>query len=370
MAARAQPSMPPPPDGAGTDDHQRVLVIDDSAVARAVIGRLVDASDRWVVTRSVPTITAAQAFLATDQVDVILLDIHLPGQDGLSALPGLIAAAPGAKVVVVSSSEAAGVEAMTLGAVAAVTKPGPQVYSSVFNATLLDTLNRLAGAEAMPPPVPRAVAARGGRPAPLPPAGNSAIASADFDLVAIGASTGGIHALSGVLGELPAGCRVPIIITQHLPASFMPFFAAQVAVLAKRPCDVATDRMRVRPGRIVVAPGDAHLSCVALADGGTAIRLVRGAQSSGCMPSVDPMFASLAAIRRDRLLAVVLSGMGRDGALGAAAVREQGGCVVVQDCASSVVWGMPGAVAAADDEAVVLSPAAIGRVIASGRRPQ
>ena len=368
----ALPQSLSPPSSAGDEpdsDHQRVLVIDDSAVARAVIGRLVDASERWMVTRAVPTVAAARAFLATNRVDVILLDIHLPGEDGLSALPGLIAAAPGARVVVVSSSEAAGIEAMTLGAVAAVTKPGPQVYSTVFGTTLLDTLNRLAGAEAKPLP-PRAGAPRRPQPAPLPPVGDVQLAAADFDLVAIGASTGGIHALSGVLGELPAACRVPIIITQHLPASFMPFFAAQVAVLAKRPCDVAADRMRVRPGRVVVAPGDAHLRCVALPDGGTGIRLVSDPQPSGCMPSVDPMFSSLAAIHRDRLLAVVLSGMGRDGALGAAAVREEGGCVVVQDCASSVVWGMPGAVAAADDEAAVLSPGAIGHVIASGRRPR
>jgi two-component system chemotaxis response regulator CheB len=348
-----------------------VLVVDDSAVARAVIGRLVDASEHWVVTHSVPTIAAAHAFLATDTVDVILLDIHLPGQDGLSALPGLIAAAPGARVVVVSSSEAAGVEAMTIGAAAAVTKPGPAVYTSMFAATLIDTLARLTGPEAQAPVVVPAPATR--RPQPVSvapvviPVDKHAV---DFDLVAIGASTGGIHALSGVLGALPAACRVPIIVTQHLPASFMPFFAAQVAVLAGRPCDVAVDRMRVRPGRIIVAPGDAHVHCVALSDGGTGIRLVRDPQPSGCMPSVDPMFSSLAAIHRDRLLAIVLSGMGRDGAIGAAAVHEEGGCVVVQDCATSVVWGMPGVVAAANDEAAVLAPEAIGRVIASGRRPR
>ena len=350
-------------------DHLRVLVIDDSAVARAVIGRLVDASERWTVTRSVPTIADARAFLATSSVDVILLDIHLPGQDGISALPGLLAAAPRARIVVVSSSEAAGVQAMALGAAAALTKPGPSVYTSVFAAALIDTLDRLAGAE--PHPMPLARAATPARPQAAPIAGEGqADRAADFDLVAIGASTGGIHALSGVLGALPVACRVPIIVTQHLPASFMPFFAAQVALLAGRPCDVAVDRMRVRPGRIIVAPGDAHLHGVALPDGGTAVRLVRDAQPSGCMPSVDPMFASLAAIHRDRLLAIVLSGMGRDGSIGAAAVREEGGCVVVQDCASSVVWGMPGAVAAADDTAAVLPPAEIGRVIASGRRPR
>ena len=359
-----------PPDPDGEAAHGRVLIVDDSAVARAVIGRLIDASDRWAVMCSVPTVAAAHAFLAVAEVDVILLDIHMPGVDGLTALPRLLAAAPGAKVVVVSSSEAAGVQAMALGAADAVTKPGPAGYTSVFGTALLASLRRLsapagnlsslpAGGKATTRPATAAPA----RPAPRPLA-------AEFDLVAIGASTGGIHALSAVLGALPAACRVPIVITQHLPASFMPYFATQIALMAKRPCDVAVDRMRLRPGRIVVAPGDAHLQAVALPDGNTALRLIHAPQPSGCMPSVDPMLASLAAIHGERLLAVVLSGMGRDGAIGAAAVRRAGGCVVVQDCASSVVWGMPGAVVAADDCAVILPPDAIGRLIASGKRPR
>ena len=149
----------------------------------------------------------------------------------------------------------------------------------------------------------------------------------------------------------------------------MPYFAAQLAVIGGRPCEVACDRMRVRPGRIIVAPGDAHMRCVRLPDGSAAVRLTDQPSDSGCMPSVDPMLASLADIFGPRVLAIVLSGMGRDGADGARSVHEAGGSVIVQDRISSVVWGMPGAVAAAGVADAVLPPDAIGRLIATRRRP-
>ena len=149
----------------------------------------------------------------------------------------------------------------------------------------------------------------------------------------------------------------------------MPYFAAQIALLAGRPCDVATDRLRVRPGRIIVAPGDAHLKCVALGEDGAAFRLTHELAASGCMPSVDPMLASIAEVYGARMIAIILSGMGRDGAEGARRVRDRGGCVIAQDQKSSVVWGMPGAVAAAGVADAVLPPDAIGRLIATRRRP-
>ena len=139
MATMAHPVLPsrlaPPP--------IRLLIVDDSAVARAVLGRLIDGSDRWVVARAVPTVEAALAFLAHASVDFILLDVHMPGIDGLSALPDLIAAAPRAKVIVVSSAAAAKVQALALGAVDALTKPGSSGYTRQFGAALLDTLARL-----------------------------------------------------------------------------------------------------------------------------------------------------------------------------------------------------------------------------------
>lgn len=348
----------------------QVLIVDDSAVTRAVLGRLIDASDRWVVARAVASVDAALAFLAGNAVDFILLDVHMPGTNGLSALPDLIAAAPGAKVIVVSSAAAAGVQALALGAADALTKPGPSGYTSHFGVALVETLARLSDGGALREPQ---LAVRAEpvpvRPAPVPDQPVSARRNV-YDVVAIGASTGGIHALSGVIRQIPASHRLPILVTQHLPATFMPYFAAQLALLAGRPCDVATDRMRIRAGRLIVAPGDAHLHIVALGEGGSAIRLSREPAASGCMPSVDPMFASLAPIHGPRLLAVMLSGMGRDGLEGARAVHAAGGSIVAQDSASSVVWGMPGAVVAAGIADAVMAPDAIGALIASGRRAQ
>ena len=186
--------------------------------------------------------------------------------------------------------------------------------------------------------------------------------------MAIGASTGGIHALSLLLREIPAGFPLPILVTQHLPASFMPYFAAQVSVLAARPGDVATDHMRIRPGREIIAPGDAHMRVVASGDG-AAIRLSSEPSRSGCMPSVDPMFDSLAELYGPRALGIVLSGMGRDGADGAGRMVGRGASVEVQAQARSVVWGMPGAVAASGSASAILTPVEIGKLIAARRRP-
>nr|WP_277998432.1 chemotaxis protein CheB [Sphingomonas liriopis] len=340
----------------------RILIVDDSVVARAVIERIVAGTKRYVVAASVSTVDAALAFLARESVAFILLDVQLPGVDGITALPDLIAAGQGAAILIVSGSATAGasvtVQALTLGAADTLLKPAAGERMTLFSDALVDKLDRLAN------PARIAGIASASAAAPVPMA-----VTDEYDVVAIGASTGGIHALSQLLRAIPPEFRLPILITQHLPASFMPYFAAQLAVLAGRPCEVATDRLRLRPGRILVAPGDAHIRCVALADGSAAIRLNSEPSQSGCMPSVDPMFASMAGVFGSRMLAIVLSGMGRDGVDGARQVHQAGGCVVVQDQASSVIWGMPGAVADAGVADAILPPDTIGMLAAARRRP-
>lgn len=340
----------------------RILIVDDSAVARVVITRAVEATQRFQVAGAVCNAKRALEFLRGHSVDGIVLDLEMPGVSGLAALPELIAASRGAKVLIVSSAAsdgaAATVEALALGAADTLVKPDVGDFAGRFSVAIGEKLTRLLVAE----PTTDSPALPGKREAEAAGAANG------FEIVAIGASTGGIHALSLLLRELPAGFPLPILITQHLPESFMPYFAAQVAVLANRPCDVATDSMRIRPGRVIVAPGHAHMRVVSTGEG-AAIRLIREPVRSGCMPSVDPMLESVAEVYGPRMLGVVLSGMGRDGSDGARIVTARGGAIVVQDKASSVVWGMPGAIATAGHAQAVLSPVEIGRLVAARRRP-
>ena len=374
------------PQQAGRDsaDTARVLLVDDSVVARAVIARTIDASDRFSVVGAVGTAAAALAFLDRTTVEFILLDLEMPGMDGLTALPALIAAGRGAKVLVVSSSADEGgpkaMQALALGAAETLIKPSAGALSGRFGGLLMSKLDKLHEEPTQSPPValvrstPRTGSVADARSLPATLVTDDASIprvspSEDYDIVAIGASTGGIHAISQMFRAVPAGFRLPIVITQHLPTSFMPYFAAQIALLAGRPCEVATDRLRIRPGRIIVAPGDAHLKCVKLRDGGAAFRLTHESVGSGCMPSVDPMLATIADVYGKRVLAIVLSGMGRDGAEGAQRIHEAGGCVVAQDRDSSVVWGMPGAVVSSGVADAVLPPAAKGTLIAKRRRP-
>ena len=237
-----------------------------------------------------------------------------------------------------------------LGAVDTLVKPGVGSFAGRFATVLEDRLTRLFDSD--------------GPHSAITPRSDQA--PGEYDVVAVGASTGGIHALSQMLRAIPPSFQAPILVTQHLPASFMSYFAAQLAVLAGRACEVATDHMRVRPGRMLVAPGDAHIRCVRTGDG-FAIRLSHEPVASGCMPSVDPMLESVADLFGPRGLGVVLSGMGRDGAVGAQRLIDAGGSVIAQDKASSVVWGMPGAIAG--NASAVLPPDEIGRMIASNRRP-
>ncbi|MCW4461070.1 response regulator [Sphingomonas sp. BT-65] len=350
--ARTTAAAGPPPDRAS--EGIPVLIVDDSVVARAVIGRMIEGMARFRVAGSVSNVESALAFLAQERADAILLDLEMPGTHGLTALPDLVLAGKGAKVLVVSSAAddgaAAAVQALALGAADTLVKPGVGSFAGRFAAVLEDRLDRLFDAEGSPAVSAQAEQALG-----------------EFDIVAVGASTGGIHALSQMLRAIPPAFQAPILVTQHLPASFMSYFAAQLAVLAGRSCEVATDHLRVRPGRMVVAPGDAHIRCVRTSDGGCAIRLTHETVASGCMPSVDPMLDSVAELFGARGLGVILSGMGRDGATGARRLIDAGGSVIVQDKASSVVWGMPGAVA--ESASAVLPPDEIGRMIASQRRP-
>lgn len=181
--------------------------------------------------------------------------------------------------------------------------------------------------------------------------------------LAVGASTGGLHAVTSLLAALPAAIGVPILITQHLPAAFLPFFARQVETASGRHVEIARDDLRLRPDEVIVAPGDAHMRLIT--DGkGVRVELDRETVEGRYMPSVDAMLEAAASAYGAGTVAVMLSGMGRDGLAGCRFVAAQGGFILVQDKASSAVWGMPRVVSEAGLAAAVLPPAEIATRVA------
>lgn len=339
----------------------RVMIVDDSAVARAVLSRMVAGERDFDVVADAANADQALAALATTLVDIVTLDVEMPGTDGLTALPRILAAGRGARVIMVSSiaedGAAATVQALALGAADTIPKPGGGRPHGGFSAALLAKMRTIGHArreeERSAPPM---VDAR------MDGVRLRSMSASAIRCLAIGASTGGLHALGLLFGALPARIGVPILVTQHLPAVFMPFFARQLTALTGRDAAVAEDGTELAPDRILIAPGDAHLGVRGFGER-VVVGLDGGGPVGGCLPAVDPMFASVAGQYGSGAVGVVLTGMGRDGLAGSAAIAGAGGTVMVQDAASSAVWGMPRSVAEAGHASAVLDPATIGRRI-------
>ena len=337
----------------------RLMIVDDSMVARAVLSRMIDADGNFEIAGIAGTAEDAIEALGQVMVDIVLLDLEMPGAGGLKSIPGILQAAKGAKVLIVSSLAEDGAEetiaALALGAHDTLPKPGTGRFNGRFSEVLLSKLRELGYADRSSIPLtPSAVSHR-----PLP-----AQSTEPLRLLAVGASTGGIHALATFFGALPKRIGVPILVTQHLPPAFMSVFARQLSVAAGREAVVAEDGTRLLPDRIVVAPGEAHL-VVDEVNGQLIARLLKTKVASGCLPSVDPMLASAGTVVGGGALGVVLTGMGRDGAEGAKRLVEAGGSVMAQDEASSAIWGMPRAVTEAGLACAVLPPDKLARRVAA-----
>lgn len=341
----------------------RLMIVDDSMVARAVLSRMLEADGAFEIAAVAGTAEDAIDALGQVRVDIILLDLEMPGAGGLRSIPRIIEAARGARVMIVSSLAEEGAEetvaALALGAADTLPKPGTGRFNGRFSEILMSKLRALGRAEAREEPHRAVAPAQQSSGAPL-----RAMADGQLRLLAIGASTGGIHALASFFQALPPKIGVPILVTQHLPAPFMTVFARQLSTASGREALVAEDGLRLLPDRIVIAPGDAHLT-VDISGGKLVARLARHKVHSGCLPSVDPMLASAGLILGSEALGVVLTGMGRDGLEGAMALIGAGGSVMVQDEASCAVWGMPRAVAEAGLACAVMPPAKLARRIAS-----
>ena len=354
--ARSRDRLPEP---RHTRRRIRLMIVDDSTVARAVLSRMVESDPTFEITAVAGTAEDAIEALGECRVDIVVLDLEMPGAGGLKSIPRIISAAAGAKVMIVSSLAEDGAEqtvaALALGAADTLPKPGTGRFNGKFSEILLSKLKALGYASVeLPPPSIK----------PSGPLALRAMPADPIEVLAIGASTGGIHALGTLFHALPERIGVPILVTQHLPIPFMSVFARQLGAVARRETVVAEDGMGLVPDQILIAPGDAHLTLDSKANR-TVVRLTHGRSTSGCMPSVDPMFASVGAIFGAGALGVVLTGMGRDGVEGASRLVACGGSILAQDEASCAVWGMPRAVLEAGLACAALPPDKIARRIAS-----
>ncbi len=392
----------------------RVMIVDDSVVVRGIFSKWLEPLNDIDVVAAHRNGKIAVDNIAKDKPDVVLLDIEMPEMDGITALPLLLKNYPSAKVIISSTLTTRNAEislkAMALGAVDYVAKPQSSAGfngAQEFKAELIQKI-RVFGGVADPSNLgaarndgfrasnatkPTASGASGSRvglsraQGAQPVSGQSAIKPKFTNarqkagnnkagglhapsrmkpkVIVIGSSTGGPPALLEVTKAITKDIQhIPVFITQHMPASFTNILAQHISKATGRNCKEGEDGEEVKNGTIYVAPGGKHMSLT-----GTGfsikIKLDDGAQINYCKPSVDPLFMTAANIYKKAVLSIILTGMGNDGASGAAVIIKQGGTVIVQDEATSIVWGMPGAAVQEGAVSEILPLDKIGKRVSS-----
>lgn len=358
----------------------RVLVVDDSVVVRRLVTRVLDADPGIEVVGTASNGRLAVSRVAQLSPDLVTMDIEMPEMDGISAVRQLRAERRRTPIIMFSTLTERGamatLDALAAGATDYVTKP--------TGAKGMEDALRRVGEELVPKihallpghrPAPAA-----GRAAPAPVPGKvrprvqlreRVTRTAAIHLAVLGSSTGGPAALSQIVGQLASPPPVPVAVVQHMPALFTRQLADRLDRQGVATVREATDGELLRAGHIYIAPGGHHLT-VEAAGRGLLARITDTAPVNYSRPSVDVLFRSAVQALGGRLLAVVLTGMGADGAAGAGRVADAGGTVLVQDEPSSVVWGMPGATATAGHAHTMLPLAEIAgameRVMGEGRR--
>lgn len=354
----------------GNADQIHVMLVDDSAVVRGFIGRALESDPAIKVVASVANGEQGVNSTARHNPDVVILDIEMPVMDGITALPKILAASPGVKVIMCSTLTVRNAEitmkALQLGATDCIAKPSnsSDIHSSGdFKQDIIARVKALgirknAASRPAPATAVTAAAAPGTIATGTFAGGQNSIlkqktafelrkhAAGEIfrpNLLAIGSSTGGPQALFKVIENFK-NMDVPIIITQHMPATFTKILAQHIEQHTGVPTFEGETGMKVENGKAYVAPGGQHMTFVRK-DGGIEILLNDGPPENFCKPSVDPMLRSAISLWGPKFLTVILTGMGHDGLNGCKAVVEGGGRVVAQDQETSVVWGMPGAVA-------------------------
>ncbi len=364
-----------------TEPRTRVLIVDDSAVFRNAVRTTIESDPSLEVAGTAHDGAGALTMVERHRPQVVVMDVEMPGMTGIEALREMRARFPQVRVIMFSSLTRRGaaetIEALTSGAADYLAKPtgvsSAKEAVEILKAELLPRIRSLDPARRatiVPPPAhtaavapPAACRRRTPRPRPA-------------QVVAIGTSTGGPRALYDVLSRLGGKLTVPMLIVQHMPREFTAQLAARLASAVSFPVREAADGEPLEAGVALVAPGGYHMSVV-VKDRERRIHLDAGPPINFCRPSVDPMLESVARTFGPSALAVILTGMGRDGADGCRSIRDAGGWIIVQDESTSVVWGMPGAVATSGcaDEIVPLNrvadriATAIGGTVSNDQQP-
>jgi two-component system, chemotaxis family, protein-glutamate methylesterase/glutaminase len=343
-----------------TADPIRVMVVDDSVVVRGLVSRWIEEEQGLTVAASLRNGRDAVDQLDRVDPDVVILDIEMPELDGISALPLMLAKKRDLVVIMASTLTRHNAEismrALSLGAADYIPKPETNrgvTTSATFRRELIEKIRELGGRRRRrrPPRTPAAPALQPAQRAAEPVAPSAPplklrpFAPTPPRVLVIGSSTGGPQALTAVVSNLRGLIpRVPVLITQHMPPTFTTILAEHIARAAGCPAHEGIDGEPVVAGTIYVAPGGKHMQAVKR-DNGVFIALDDGPLVNYCKPAVDPLFRSVARAWGAAVLALVLTGMGSDGAKGGAEIVAQGGSVIAQDEPTSVVWGMPGAAA-------------------------
>ncbi len=356
--------MPPLSSGATAtpSDPIRVMLVDDSAVVRGFIGRILESDPAIKIVASVANGEQGVSSAARHNPDIVILDVEMPVMDGITALPKIIAASPGVKVIMCSTltlrNAEVTIKALSLGATECIAKPtnSTEIHSaSDFKTQILNLVKGLgkrkdtSARSPVTQPLPGSSMYTGGHNAPLKSKTAFELRKNPLgeifkpNLLAIGSSTGGPQALFQTIASFK-NLDVPIVITQHMPATFTKILAQHITQHTGVNAIEGEDGMLVEKNRAYVAPGGRHMLFEKKSNG-IHILLSDLPPENFCRPSVDPMLRSALETWGSKFLTVILTGMGSDGLKGCKQLVESGGRVIAQDQETSVVWGMPGAVA-------------------------
>ena len=329
----------------------RVLVVDDAVVIRKMIADVLSRDASIEVVGSAANGRIALQKIPQVNPDLITLDVEMPEMDGLATLKEIRKTYPKLPVIMFSTLTARGgvttLDALSLGATDYVTKPanvgGIQEGLARLEAELVPKIKaHCRHCRVGLPPGEHTQFVRSLKPVAVPARG----ARAPIGIVAIGTSTGGPNALAEVFRAFPGDFPVPIVVVQHMPPTFTGLLAERLSAQSAIPFSEGREGEVLQPGHAYIAPGGKHMEVQRF--GTKAIlHLHEGPPENSCRPAVDVLFRTVAATFGASTLAVVLTGMGQDGLRGSEIIRERRGQVLVQDEASSVVWGMPGCVSQA-----------------------